>query len=300
MGFNSKISAVVLAAASLLPFTHAAVPEIEGFTLTWSDDFVGTANSLPNTADWTAVPGTQYPGGAPNWGTGEIQTHTSSTENVALTGNSVMGITAIRDSSGAWTSARLETVRSDFTCEAGAKMRIQGSLSLPVLGENGIGYWPAFWSLGGNFRQNVTNWPAVGEFDIMENINGINRVYGTMHCGIYGGGPCDETNGLSGSTVPSGSALQGNFHTYTFELDRTDASLEVARWYLDGTLYWQVTSDVMDAATWAEAAHNTYFIIVNLAIGGSFPNKVYGGATPIASTQSSGTLLVDYVAVYNS
>lgn len=72
MAIKNTIS--FLAAAGLLPLTHAAVPTIDGFTLTWSDDFVGTANSLPNTANWQAVTGTSYPGGAANWGTNEIET----------------------------------------------------------------------------------------------------------------------------------------------------------------------------------------------------------------------------------
>lgn len=74
MGFNVKNNLALLAAAGLLPLASAAVPTIDGFTLTWSDDFVGTANSLPNTADWTAMTGTSYPGGAANWGTNEIET----------------------------------------------------------------------------------------------------------------------------------------------------------------------------------------------------------------------------------
>lgn len=50
----------------------------------------------------------------------------------------------------------METVRKDFVCAQGGKMRIQGSLSLPALGANGIGIWPAFWALGGTFRGNFT------------------------------------------------------------------------------------------------------------------------------------------------
>lgn len=144
------------------------------------------------------------------------------------------------------------------------------------------------------------NWPQVGELDIMENVNAINKLWGTLHCGINPGGPCDETNGLSGNTVPTGSALQGSFHTFTIEVDRTDSALEAVRWYLDGTMYWQVLSTSMDATTWNESVHNSFFIILNMAIGGSFPNNVYGSTTPIESTASSGTFLIDYVAVYNS
>lgn len=179
MAYTKNMFAALALTSSLFSLTQATVPTVDGFKLTWSDDFVGTANSLPNTADWKAMTGTQYEGGAANWGTNEIETvsffvwfenrqvtmerlannlsqYTSSTENLALTGNGSLSITARKDASGAWTSARLESARSDFGCEQGGKMRIQGSLSLPPLGENGIGVWPAFWTLGANFRQNVT------------------------------------------------------------------------------------------------------------------------------------------------
>lgn len=219
---------------------------------------------------------------------------------MGLTGNGTVRITAKKDSAGAWTSARLETVRSDFTCKAGGKMRIQGSLALPDLGEKGVGYWPAFWALGGNFRPNFQDWPQVGELDIMENVNARNKLFGTLHCGVNPGGPCDETTGLSGETVPTSSPLQGNMHTYTIEVDRTDSALEMIKWSLDGTVYHTVNSTVMEAATWAAAVHNTYFIILNLAIGGSFPDKDHGSTTPIESTAASGDYLIDYVAVYNS
>ncbi|KAK7723494.1 hypothetical protein SLS63_008788 [Diaporthe eres] len=264
MGY-SKVLALLAAAG--LPLTQAAVPTIDGFTLTWSDDFVGTANSLPNTANWLFSTGTSYPGGASNWGTGEIQTYTSSTENLALTGNGTLGITARKDASGAWTSARVETQRTDFACAAGGKLRIVGSLSLPPLGENGIGYWPAFWALGGQFRGKYQNWPQVGELDIMENVNAVNKLYGTLHCGVTPGGPCDENNGISGNTVPP-TPMQGNFLQYTVEVDRTDSSAEAIRWYLGDTLYHQVTAaQVGDATVWADAVHGSYFVLLNLAIG---------------------------------
>lgn len=144
------------------------------------------------------------------------------------------------------------------------------------------------------------NWPQVGELDIMENVNAVNKLYGTMHCGVNPGGPCDETNGLSGNTVPS-PAMQGNFLQYTVEVDRTDSSAEAIRWYLGDTQYHEVTAaQVGDATVWADAVHGSFFVLLNLAIGGSFPDKVYGSTTPIASTASSGTMFIEYVAVYNS
>lgn len=282
-----------------LPVIQAAVPSIPGFSLTWSDDFIGSANSLPNTGNWIVDTGTSYPGGPANWGTGEIQTYTSNLQNLRLNGNGALQITALKDSAGRWTSARIETQRKDFVCAPGKRMRIQASLSLPAVGSNGIGYWPAFWTLGANYRGNYWNWPAIGEFDMMENVNGINRAWGVFHCGVNPGGPCRETDGLVGWRDGGNPPLQGNFHTYTFEVDRT-ASLEAIRWFLDGTLFWQVVSTDVTSDVWAQAVHNPHFILLNLAIGGAFPNNNYGSATPLTSTVSGGQLQAEYIAVYNS
>ncbi|KAK7434394.1 hypothetical protein CaCOL14_013013 [Colletotrichum acutatum] len=293
------INKVVAALAVGLTAVHGAVPTIPGFSLTWSDDFVGSANSLPNTGNWIIDAGTSYPGGPANWGTGEIQTYTSSVNNLRLNGNGALQITAIKASSGSWTSARIESQRGDFMAQAGGKMRVQASLNLPVVGSNGIGYWPAFWTLGNAYRGNYWNWPAIGEFDIMENVNGINRVWGVMHCGVNPGGPCKETDGLVGSRECPNSACQGNFHTYTLEVDRT-AELEAVRWFVDGILFWQVVETDLPADVWTQAVHSPHFILLNLAIGGAFPNNNYGSTTPLANTISGGTLQAEYIAVYNA
>lgn len=145
-----------------------------------------------------------------------------------------------------------------------------------------------------------SNWPISGELDIMENVNAVNKVYGTLHCGTAPGGPCDENNGLGSSTVPNPPA-QGNFHTYTVEVDRTTTGAEVLNWYLDGQQYFTLSQQtVNNEEAWTSAVHNSYFIIMNIAVGGSFPDKVYGATTPIESTATAATMVVDYVAVYNS
>jgi beta-glucanase (GH16 family) len=291
-----RLASLVLAG---IPAIQAAVPTIPGFSLTWSDDFIGTANSLPNPSNWIVDTGTSYPGGPANWGTGEIQVYTSNSRNIRLNGNGALEITALKDGNGGWTSSRIETRRADFLCRPGGRMRIQASLSLPAVGGNAIGYWPAFWSLGAAYRGNYWNWPSVGEFDMMENVNGINRVWGVFHCGVNPGGPCRETDGLVNSREGGSPPLQGNFHTYTFEVDRTQ-SLEAIRWYLDGTLYWQIVSTDVPADTWAQTIHNPHFVLLNLAIGGAFPNNNYGSATPLPNTASGGQLRAEYIAVYNS
>ncbi|KAA1234887.1 1,3-beta-glucanase, partial [Mycobacterium simiae] len=75
-----------------------------GFTEIFRDDFTGPAGSSINGTNWLYALGTNYPGGAPNWGTGEIETMTNSTNNVYLDGNGHLAIKPIRDASGSWTS----------------------------------------------------------------------------------------------------------------------------------------------------------------------------------------------------
>src|SRR3954468_6975544 len=110
--------------------------------------------------------------------------------------------------------------RSNFKAPAGGVLRIEGRVQMPnVTGAQAAGYWPAFWALGAPFRGNYQNWPSVGEFDVMENVNGINSVWGVLHCGVAPGGPCNEFNGIGTSRACPGSSCQSAFHTYRFEWD---------------------------------------------------------------------------------
>jgi beta-glucanase (GH16 family) len=143
------------------------------------------------------------------------------------------------------------------------------------------------------------NWPSIGEFDIMENVNGIDRVWGVMHCGSNPGGPCFETNGRGGSRQCPNSPCQGNFHKYTLEVDRTQTP-EAVRWFVDDILFHEIVSTELPSDTWAQVVHRPHFILLNLAIGGAFPNGVYGSGTPVPSTVSGASLLAEYIAVYNA
>ena len=102
-----------------------------------------------------------------------------------------------RNSSGNWTSGRIETIRDDFAAPVGGQLEITASLQQPnVSGNAALGYWPAFWTLGTPFRTDGGQWPKDGEVDIMEDVNGLSSVYGTLHCGVSPGGPCHETSGI--------------------------------------------------------------------------------------------------------
>ncbi|MGN9817768.1 glycoside hydrolase family 16 protein [Streptomyces sp. SD11] len=292
------VGVLSLAAAGASAAQADAPTPPSGWTQVFVDDFNGAAGTGVNTANWQYATGHGYPGGPANWGTGEIENMTSSTNNVALDGAGNLRITPRRDASGNWTSGRIETNRTDFQPPAGGKLRVQSRIQMPnVTGAAARGYWPAFWMLGAPYRGNYQNWPSVGELDIMENVQGLNTVWSTMHCGTNPGGPCNETTGIGGSIACPGTTCQAGFHTYGLEWDRS-TSVEEIRFYVDGVNYHTVRANQVDATTWANATNHGYFIILNVAMGGGFVDAFGGG--PDGATVPGNPMVVDYVQVLTS
>ncbi|MBG0564543.1 discoidin domain-containing protein [Actinoplanes aureus] len=270
-------------------------PAEEGdFTTVWTDTFDGAANTSPSTANWIRRTGTQYPGGAANWGTGSVETASDSTANVYLDGNGKLNIKAIRDGSGKWTSGRIETQRTDFAPQRGELLKFTAVLKQPDVA-NAAGYWPGFRATGAAYRGNYTNWPGVGETDIMTGVNGRNQLSQALHCGTAPGGPCNEYDGRS-SGFASCTGCQTGFHEYTQVIDRTKTDEEI-RFYLDGRQTWVVRESQVGVAAWEAAVHHGFYLRFDLAIGGSLPNAIAGFTTPVPGTTSGGVLSVDSVTV---
>jgi hypothetical protein len=296
LGSLGLAAAVALAA---VPSASASAPTPpSGWSQAFLDDFNGSAGTGVNTSNWQYDTGTSYPGGPANWGTGEVETMTNSTSNVALDGSGNLRITPVRNSAGQWTSGRIETTRTDFQPPAGGKLRVEARIQMPnVTGTAAEGYWPAFWALGAPYRGNYQNWPGVGELDIMENVQGLNKVWATLHCGTSPGGPCNETTGIGNSVACPNTTCQSGFHTYSMEWDRS-VSPEAIRFYVDGVNYHTVTASQVDATTWANATNHGFFLILNVAMGGGFPDAFGGGLD--GDTRSGVPMVVDYVQVLSA
>jgi hypothetical protein len=279
------VTAVALsigAAAAALADSAPAAPGT-GWTTIFDDDFAGAAGSAPS-YNW------MYDTGAgSSFGTNEIETMTNSSSNVHLDGNGHLDITAI-DSGGAWTSGRIQTTSANVGAPAGGELEVTASIEQPI---DGPGYWPAFWMLGPG------QWPENGEIDIMEDVNSLSDVAGTVHCGTDPGGPCNETNGI-GSGLRACSGCESGYHTYTMILNRTNTSDESITFYLDGNAYFTVAESQIGASAWQAAFDHNMSIILDLAMGGGFPDGQCGCTAPTSATVSGGTMSVAYVAAYSS
>jgi hypothetical protein len=313
---SALVAALALGAATTLAVVAATAPAASastvpappsGWTTAFSDSFSGAAGSGVDSS-WTDDIGTQYSGTGctGNWGTSEVESETSSTANVSEDGAGHLNITAI-DSGGAWTSGRIETTADNFEAPAGGEMEVTASVKQPNP-SNGLGYWPAFWMLGSGFRSSgagtsgtmdCSNWPSAGEVDIMEDVNALSEHSGTLHCGTDPGGPCNETTGLS-SGLQSCSGCQTGYNTYSAIVNRTDTSDESITYYLNGTAYYTVTESQVGTATWAAAVDHGFFLILDLAMGGAYPNAICDCTSPSSSTSSGGAMSVGYVAVYTT
>ena len=294
LGFTAVASAQTgQTNAAAQPAALAAAPAPPaGFTLTWSDEFNGASGTGVNTGTWKYDTG---PGSS--FGTGEIETMTNSTSNVHLDGHGNLDITALGHGQS-WTSGRIQTISSEFGAPAGGEMAVTATIRQPNPSV-GLGYWPAFWMLGPG------DWPGTGEIDILEDVNALNKLAGTLHCGNLTQsnpdgtlGPCHEFTGISSGLLRC-PGCQTGFHTYMVIVDRTDPTAEQIRWYLDGRQFFQVSENQVDRAAWTAAVDHGYSIIFDLAIGGGFPDGVCQCTAPSDQTTSGGTMTVRDVSVYN-
>lgn len=239
-------------------YTAATAP-YDGMTCVFADEF--DTGTVPSTRNWKYEILNAYTYN------GEHQAYVQNSAN-AYVSDGTLKIKAIKDSSGNWTSTRLN---STGTWKYGY---IEASLKLP----SSNGTWPAFWMLGSDIGTNP--WPACGEIDIMEHApstTGLNVVYSTLHSsGHYGG------NGKSIGKTTIATAASA-FHTYGVKW----TSGEITAYY-DGVKQGSYVSDGT-SANWPY--DSSFYMLLNLAIGGDL-----GGT--IDSSMTSAVFEIDYVRVY--
>jgi beta-glucanase (GH16 family) len=292
---NLTLNAIAVASGSTSTVaSQSFTPNIASGTLVWSDEFTSSSSTpaQPNPAVWTYDTGG---GGFGNdelenycaWGsnTSPCSTATPSEYVAAYPGtDGVLYIVAQSPSAGVYTSARLKT-QGLFSFQYG---RIEFRAQVP----EAQGFWPANWLLGNNI--NTVNWPACGEQDVLERVNAAltpDWNEGSVHGTGFTGG-----TGLGTQyNFPSGQTAGGEFHTYGMIWSPGSVS-----YYVDDPTSPYVTytpsslTPLNDGAVWPFDAGQANFILLNLAIGGSYPGS------PDSSTPFPSNMLVDYVRIYTN
>lgn len=256
-------------------------PAPPGWTTVFGDDFAGAAGSAPSSANWFYDLFTDA--------NEAVNHNTSSTSNVYLDGKGHLVLKAI-NSGGSWTSAQIESTREDFRAPPGGELEMTASLEQPNPA-HGLGYWPAFWALGSPVRAGGSLLTS-GETDMMEAVNGLNKASQFLHDAAGSGGH------YLIACPAAGSSCQTGYHTYSVIINRTNTSAEYLQFLMDGTVETTVTEAHVGTTAWQEAFDRGFFIILDLAIGGHYPNGVCGCKTPTAATTSGAPMSVSYVAVY--
>ena len=236
--------------------------------LVWSDEFDGDTLDLNN---WTYEIGDGCDRGICGWGNQELQSYQE--ENTTVS-DGTLKITARPEVAGnsSYTSSRLiSRNKQDFTYG-----RIEARIKVP----GGNGTWPAFWMLSTD--EVYGGWPQSGEIDIMEYVGKEpNQVLGTIHYGKpY------PLNRYNTGRIDFDSPLYDDFHEFAVEWEE-----DTIRWMVDDILFHTQTPSDLNGENWP--FDQDFFIILNLAVGGTLGGAVDPAAFPA-------TMEVDYVRVYGS
>lgn len=249
--------------------------------LVWSDEFAnpGTSPIAPDPAVWT------YDTGNGGFGNAELETYCAYGSNAApcqssaanaYVANDGLHIVARNPAAGVYTSARLKT-QGLFSFRYG---RLEVMASVP----EAQGLWPAIWTLGNSIA--TVSWPASGEQDVMEHVNAAttpDMVHGSIH-----------SPGADLSTAYSFASGQNaaGLHAYGMIWSPQQVAFYVdspANVYATYTAA-QVTA--MNGGVWPFDNGQANFLILNLAVGGSWPGAP-DGTTPWPSE-----MVVKYVRIY--
>ncbi|MDR3773650.1 MAG: family 16 glycosylhydrolase [Terracidiphilus sp.] len=289
---NLTVKAVAIAPgdAASDATTQAFSPNIPSGTLVWSDEFSNStsANAQPNATTWTYDIGTNC------CGNNELETYCAwgsttgpcnpASPNAFVGTDGYLHIVAEQPTAGTatYTSARLKT-QGLFSFQYG---RIEASMMLP----EGQGMWPAFWLLGNNIA--TVSWPACGELDVMEHIDGNNTPFGGPGNGNPPGYDWTQssihgTNLNGGNPYTTAGFSAAAWHTYGMIWTKGQI-----QYYVDSpSNIYETFTPSSQGGTWPFDT-GPEFVILNLAVGGSWPGS------PDGTTVFPASMLVHYVRIY--
>lgn len=285
---NLTVKAVsILNSATSTVSSQPFSPNIASGTLVWSDEFSNNtgAPAQPDATVWT------YDTGNSGFGNDELEDYCAWNSSISpcdpANPNAYVGtdgylhIVAQQPSAGVYTSARLKS-QGLFSFQ-------YGRLEFRALVPEAQGFWPAVWSMGNNIA--TVNWPGCGEMDVLERIDApgspdwnAGSIHGT---GFIGGNLGTQYFFPAGETA-------AQWHTYGMIWSPGNV-----QYYIDDPAniyasYTPASLNNLSGAVWPFDSGQSNFLIVNLAIGGSWPGP------PDQTTPFPSEMLVDYVRIYTN
>jgi beta-glucanase (GH16 family) len=122
----------------------------------------------------------------------------------------------------------------------------------------GEGLWPAFWILGNG------QWPDAGEIDIMETVGDSSWASHAIHGPTYHG----DTPLIYRNVFAKGNDGT-HWHTYT-----VDIAPDHLIFSIDGVVTYTVSKAMVEKyGKWV--FDNSKYLLLNLALGGSYPQGVF-------------------------
>jgi beta-glucanase (GH16 family) len=265
---------MLLVGVAACVFGLSTVAGAQTWNLVWSDEGNGANNTAPDSTKWVFDNPTAgssnaeleyYCGQA---GAGQTGNCANWIQNAHYDGAGNLLITALTVN-GQWTSARLLTA-SKYTPKFG---KIEARIKMPF----------AFWLLGNNIGS--VGWPGCGEEDIMESVPslGASTIRSSLHSSAYSG-----ANSLHGDyTMPGGARVDTGYHVYGMIWNNNQI-----QYYVDGVVFATFSQSTSPSGVWP--FNNPFFMILNLAVGGTWPGP------PDGSTPNPARMYVDYVRVYQA
>lgn len=261
-------SVAILAAVPAFPSPPA------GYKLVWSEEF-DAIGQTPDPKHWTYDLGH----GPDGWGNQELENYVNDREHAVIvsdknaTDGAALQISATREESGEYRSARLKT--------EGRYAPQYGFIEARIRRPEGQGIWPAFWMLGANFA--TTSWPACGEVDIMESpgkLSWSHRSQGVVHDPAYYG-----AEALKSDFILKGKPFSEGYHLFQVKWEKDNLEF-----FVDGLFYERRTAEEIGAENWT--FNHPMFFLLNVAVGGQWPGN------PDQTTVFPQHMMVDYIRVY--
>lgn len=242
----------------------------QGYHLVWNDEF--DYEGTPDPRKWN------FDLGNHQWANNELQAYTNRPDNVSVKdGKLVIKALKERDGDREYTSTRLVT--------SGIQSWQYGIFEFRIKFPKGKGSWPAIWLLSDSCRTG-TPWPRCGEIDICEHTGSQeDRLLFSLHSQRHNHRR-NDTKKYTNTYIQAGVCEE--FHDY--EMEWTPEFIE---FYVDGksVCRYNKMDDLEDQTEVSWPFDQSYYLIMNIAVGGSLGGEVDEAALPYI-------MEVEHVRVY--